>query len=621
MSSPHSSPDGRPDVRSDVRPDGLHGSPDAGRGAARRGGGPGPAADDSPAPSGTDAVGHAEAAGDLLGRRLVGQGRLGERELARALRVQEENGGRLGELLVQLGFVAERDVARVLASQLGLALAGADDYGEVAVLPNQVTPEFLRHAGALPIDESDQHVVVAMADPTDRYTLDALALALGKRVEPRVGVRSEIEAAFQRQYGEAESSMAQIVADLDGPEESEVDDIQRLRDQASEAPIIRVVNLLVTRALRTRASDIHVEPFESALKVRYRIDGVLRDVEAPPVRSTAAVISRVKVMAGLNIAERRRPQDGRIKLRIEGREVDMRISTVPTMHGESVVMRILDKSSVPLDFPSLGFTPDLLPTFEEVLGRPHGIVLVTGPTGSGKTTTLYAALQRLNTPDKKLLTVEDPVEYQLEGINQIQVKPQIGLDFASALRSILRQDPDVIMVGEMRDLETAKIAVQSALTGHKVFSTLHTNDAASSVTRMLDMGIEDFLLTSTLNGILAQRLVRTLCTACRETYRAPRDRIEALGITPPQPGREVTLYRAPGCDECEGTGYRGRTGILELLVVSDAVGRAILEHGDAKAIQRVALDEGMRSMYEDGLRKALAGLTTVEEVVRVTQEG
>jgi general secretion pathway protein E len=463
-------------------------------------------------------------------------------------------------------------------------------------------------------------VVVAVANPLDDYAVEALQLATGKRVVWQVGVASEIESAFQRQYTNGTSSMAQIVEDIGTSELDETEDIRHLKDLASEAPIIRVVNLLITRALECSASDIHIEPFENALKVRYRVDGVLRDVEAPPVRSSAAVISRIKVMANLNIAERRLPQDGRIRIRIAGREFDMRISTTPTMHGESVVMRILDKATVPLDFRALGFASELLPVFEELLMRPHGIILSTGPTGSGKTTTLYAALSTLNTPDRKVVTVEDPVEYQLNGINQIQIKPQIGLTFANALRSILRQDPDVIMVGEMRDLETCKIAVQAALTGHKVFSTLHTNDAASSVTRLLDMGIEDYLLTSTLNGVLAQRLVRTLCPQCKKPYLALPELAEELRLSRFSRPGEVTLFEAVGCGHCDRSGYRGRTSILELLVMSDPVRQIVLNRGDAGAINRAAVDHGMTSMYEDGLRKAVAGLTTIEEVVRVTQE-
>jgi len=556
-----------------------------------------------------------------LGALLVERGKLDRDKLERALRLRSESEERLGVLLVRLGLAAERDVAEALATQVGLPLARAEDYPETPVLQDQVAPEFLQQARVLPLVETPEQLVVAMADPFDHFALDALRLATGKQVEVRVGLDSDIEAAFQRQYANG-GAMGQMVEDIRSPEEeqAELDDIQHLKDLASEAPIIRLVNLVISRALKAGASDIHIEPFESSLKIRYRVDGVLREVDAPPTRHTAAVISRIKVMANLDIAERRLPQDGRIRLRIEGREIDMRISTVPTMHGESVVMRILDKSSLPLDFRALGFTPQMLPDFEALLALPHGIILVTGPTGSGKTTTLYAALHALNTPEKKIITVEDPVEYQLEGVNQIQVKPRIGLDFANALRSILRQDPDVIMVGEMRDTETARIAVQSALTGHKVFSTLHTNDAASSVTRLLDMQVEDYLLTSTLSGVLAQRLVRTLCTECREAYAALPELVARLGLERLGAGEGTSLYRAVGCAHCEHTGYRGRTSILELLVMSDPVRQAVLQHGDAQAIRDAALEHGMVSMYQDGLRKALDGQTSVEEVVRVVQE-
>ena len=554
-----------------------------------------------------------------LGDVLVERGKVEVDQIARALRLQRESGERIGALLVQLGFIAERDLAEALAELLELRFVESDEYRSVPVLP-QISAEFLQRARLIPIREEDTSVVVAMADPLDDFAAEAVRLAVGKEVVRRVGVSTEIEAARRRLYAEGGSSMGQIVEAIGDEEGHEQGDVEQLRDLASEAPIIRVVNLVIAEALEARASDIHLEPFESELHVRYRIDGVLRPVDAPPAHSAAAVVSRIKVMANLNIAERRLPQDGRIKLRIEGREIDMRVSTVPTMHGESVVMRILDKSQLPLDFAALGFTPDILPKFQSVLARPHGIFLVTGPTGSGKTTTLYAALNALNTPEKKILTVEDPVEYQLDGVNQIQVKPQIGLGFADALRSILRQDPDIIMVGEMRDLETATMAVQSALTGHQVFSTLHTNDSVSSVTRMLDMGVEDFLLTSTVNGVLAQRLVRTLCESCREPYVASSERLAQAGF-PEELDGDVILYRAKGCAQCEDSGYRGRTCILELLIMTDPIRQAVLEHADASTLRAVALSHGMVGMYEDGLAKAVAGVTTVEEVVRVTQEG
>ena len=416
--------------------------------------------------------------------------------------------------------------------------------------------------------------------------------------------------------------MGQIVENLSEAEVVGEDDVEHLRDLASEAPVIRLVNLIIQRAVEARASDIHIEPFENRLKVRYRIDGVLQEVEAPPSRSTAAVISRIKIMAKLNIAERRLPQDGRIMIRVQGKELDLRVSTIPTVYGESVVMRLLDRETVVLDFWELGFTDHVLKPFLEVLHMPHGIILVTGPTGSGKTTTLYTGLQKLNAPVRKIITVEDPVEYQLEGINQIQVKHSIGLTFAGALRSIVRQDPDVIMIGEMRDLETARIAIQSALTGHVVLSTVHTNDAAGGITRLLDMGVEDYLMTSTVNGILAQRLVRKICMSCREPYEALPEMVKELNLNKLVKGRKkkITLYHPKGCEECSHTGYRGRMGIFEFLIVSDPIRRLILQHADSTQVFEQAQKEGMRIMYEDGLVKCLEGGTTVEEILRVTQE-
>jgi general secretion pathway protein E len=420
--------------------------------------------------------------------------------------------------------------------------------------------------------------------------------------------------------GAGKSLMGQLLDNFGSDEEIDAADVEHLKDLASEAPVIRMVNLIMQRAVESRASDIHVEPFEQRLKVRFRVDGVLKEVEAPPVRSTAAVISRIKIMAKLNIAERRLPQDGRIKLQVVGKELDLRVSTVPTMYGESVVIRLLHKESIKFDFATLGFDGDVLQRFLEVLALPHGIILITGPTGSGKSTTLYTALHKINTPERKIITVEDPVEYQLEGVNQIQTKPQIGLTFASALRSIVRQDPDVIMIGEMRDLETARIAVQSALTGHLVLSTLHTNDAAGGVARLMDMGLEDYLITSTVNGILGQRLVRRLCPHCRETYPALQEMVYELKLDRFQPDGKVFLSRAVGCEQCDGLGYKGRLAIVEFLVMSDDLRRLVMTHAQARQIEELALKQGMRTMYEDGMRKAVAGLTTIEEVMRVTSD-
>jgi len=546
---------------------------------------------------------------------LLHEGKLTPSQLERAQRMQDESGSTLASLLVQLGFVAERDLARSLANALGLPLAEGRQLIGLPGLQDSISLDFLARSQAIPVAEDDTGVDVAMADPEDSFTLQALTLALGKPVRPQVATGSDIQAALQQLRG----AEAEPLDSADHNTEANLDDVEHLRDLASEAPVIRLVNQLISRAIELHASDIHIEPFEDSLTVRYRVDGVLRDVPAPPATSAAAVISRIKVLANLNIAERRLPQDGRIKLRIEGREVDMRISTLPTLHGESVVLRLLDQGDVPLDFTVLGFEGDNLRRFQALLARPQGIVLVTGPTGSGKTTTLYAALETLNTPEKKILTVEDPVEYQLKGINQIQVKPAIDLTFANALRAILRQDPDIIMIGEMRDRETAAIAVQSALTGHKVFSTLHTNDAPSSVTRLLDMGVEDYLLTSTLDGIVAQRLVRKLCSHCRTPYQPEPKWVRETGLDRIAGSDQVTLYQANGCEHCDHSGYRGRAAILELLVMSEPVRSAILEHRDADSIRAAAIANGMAPMRDDGLRKALAGLTTVAEVERVCQ--
>ncbi len=572
-----------------------------------------------------------------LGALLVECQKLSPADLQRAQRVREGSGEALDTLLVKLGLVSERDMAEALVAQLNLPLVRPADYPDAPVTNGAVSPRFFKESRAIPLFEDEQGLTVAMANPTDDYVLTALRLATGKPIAPRVAIPSELEVAFERLYGSGRSAMGQIVDSIGLADDlTDEEQIQHLKELASEAPVIRLVNLMIARAVESRASDIHIEPFENRLKIRYRVDGVLREVESPPSRLSAAVISRIKIMAKLNIAERRLPQDGRIQLRAQGKEIDLRVSTVPTLYGESVVMRILDKASVVLDFSVLGFSPRTLKRFREILALPHGILLVTGPTGSGKTTTLYTALQTLNTPERKILTVEDPVEYQLEGINQIQAKPQINLTFAHALRAIVRQDPDVIMIGEMRDLETAGIAVQSALTGHLVLSTLHTNDAAGSITRLLDMGVDDYLLTSTISGILAQRLVRLLCVHCRQPYPALPELVTEMRLhrftetsdkplTPnPSPtggeGSTITLYRPVGCEHCGGTGYRGRAAIMEFLVMSDPLRRLVLKHADAGELQAAAQQEGMDTMYEDGLRKAVAGLTTIEEVLRVTTQ-
>ncbi len=549
---------------------------------------------------------------------LLDKERLKDADVLRARRLQAETGGSLLTLLARLGLVSERDHAEACAEVLGLPLVSARDAPELPPEGVVLTPKFMKQFHVVPVAESDDHVEVLLADPQEAYTLDAVRLATGRDVHASIALRSEIDDLIERWHGQGRSAMGAIVETAEG-ESGDMDDVEHLRDLASEAPVIRLVNLIIQRAVEMRASDIHIEPFESRLKVRYRIDGVLEEGESPPQNLTAAVISRVKIMAKLNIAERRLPQDGRIMLRVQGKELDLRVSTMPTAHGESVVMRLLDRETVVFDFHKLGFTDNFLPQFQQVLQQPHGILLVTGPTGSGKTTTLYTALSKLNTPGVKIITVEDPVEYQIEGINQIQAKPQIGLDFTHALRSIVRQDPDIIMIGEMRDLETARIAIQSALTGHLVLSTLHTNNAAGGITRMLDMGVEDYLLTSTINGILAQRLVRRLEPEHAQAYPASPEEIEKFSLRKYQPEGEIHLFR-PRASELSPTGYLGRTTIMEFLVMDDALRRAVMRHAGMGELEQLARDAGMRTMYEDGIVKALAGVTTIEEVLRVTED-
>ena len=556
-------------------------------------------------------------ADERIAALLLQRGKLKEADLVRARRLQEESGDGLLSLLGRLGLVSERDHAEACAAELGLPLRSARDVPQLPPDDVALGVKFMKQFHVVPVALDADGVDVLLADPQDPYVLDAVRLASGREPRPAVALRSEIDELIERWHGQGRSAMEGIVENAEG--EAGFDDVEHLRDLASEAPVIRLVNLIIQRAVELRASDIHIEPFENRLKVRYRIDGVLEEGESPPQNLTAAVISRIKIMAKLNIAERRLPQDGRIMLRVQGKELDLRVSTIPTAHGESVVMRLLDRETVVLDFHRLGFTDAFLPQFQQVLAQPHGILLVTGPTGSGKTTTLYTALSKLNTNDVKIITVEDPVEYQIEGINQIQAKPQIGLDFANALRSIVRQDPDIIMIGEMRDLETAKIAIQSALTGHLVLSTLHTNNAAGGITRLLDMGVEDYLLTSTVNGILAQRLVRRLEPTHAEQYPASPEEIEKFGLRRWQPSGEVFLYR-PRPSALAPTGYLGRTTIMEFLVMNDELRRAVMRHAGMGELEKLAREAGMRTMYEDGIGKALAGLTTIEEVLRVSED-
>jgi general secretion pathway protein E len=552
-------------------------------------------------------------------RRLLGErGLLPPAAFERACRLEIESGERIDHIAGKLGLVSERDLAAAYAELIGSPLLDPTDFPDEPVAAERIGRVFLKQARVIPLAESEAALVVGMADPLDDAAVRALAFALDKEICRRAALPADIETAYERLYGEGRPAIDRIYDAAGDREDEDRDaDLERLKDLASEAPVIRIVNALINRAVEMGASDIHLESDESRLRLRYRIDGVLREIEPPPARLKSAIVSRLKIMAKLNIAERRLAQDGRIRLAVRGKEIDFRVSTTPAIHGESVVLRILDRGSLALDFAELGFDDDLLGPFLEVLNRPHGIVLVTGPTGSGKTTTLYTALTTLNSPDSKILTVEDPIEYVLEGINQVQVKPQIGLTFASALRSFLRQDPDIMMIGEIRDLETAQIAVQAALTGHLVLSTVHTNDAASAMTRLLDMGIEDYLLTSTVNGVLAQRLVRKLCRACRQPYHPSPELCERLGLIDDV---AATLYRPAGCKACSATGYAGRTMISELMPMTDGIRPLVLRHAEARELQAQAIGAGMQTMYAHGIKKALAGITTIEEVIRVTRD-
>lgn len=554
-----------------------------------------------------------------LGGWLVTSGKLSETDLQRALQVQTLSGGSFIQILVRLGLVAERDIAQTLMDHQGWRLLTAEEYPSEPVLDDGlISPLYMREQQLLPIADDGTVLRLAMLNPNDTQAVQAVALATGREVRPELALGSELEAAYERLYGAGAQQAVDELATVEGA--AGIDDIERLRDMASEAPVIRLVNSVFARALDTRASDIHIEPFEHHLAIRFRIDGVLQEIETPAVQLAPAVISRLKILSKLNIAERRLPQDGRIQLRLQGRPIDLRVSTVPTMHGESVVMRILDKQSINLELDSIGLSASNLRDFKSVLDKPNGIFLVTGPTGSGKTTTLYSALNRLNTVDRKILTVEDPVEYQISGVNQIQTASKVGLDFANALRSILRQDPDVVMIGEIRDRETAAIAIQAALTGHIVLSTLHTNDAASAITRLLDMGMEDYLLTSTVNAVMSQRLVRVLCEHCKRSEPLDLESVAHMGVEHMLPAGEAVRVCVPvGCDECAHTGYRGRMGIHELLLMNDAVRHEVLKKSSSEQIYRVAREHGLINMFEDGFGKVLQGLTSLAEVLRVAQ--
>jgi len=526
------------------------------------------------------------------------------------------------ERLISSGLINEEQYRKAVEGFLGVPFITIKDLPQEPLLVNHLSLEFMKESKFIPVRLVENELTVAMSNPFDFYTLDAIRVATGYEVRVLYAREDGILWAIEQYYGSGTTSMEKIIEDMESVPEFHVEDeenVDHLRDMASEGPVIRLVNLIITKAIEMRASDIHFEPFEDQFRVRYRIDGVLHDVESPPKRLQPAIVSRVKIMAKMNIAERRLPQDGRIMLRVKGKEIDFRVSSVPTIYGESIVLRILDKSSIVLDIEKLGFPEDTLKGFDDLIERPHGIILVTGPTGSGKTTTLYCALGKINSPDKKIITVEDPVEYQLKGINQIQVKPSIGLSFANALRSIVRQDPDVILIGEIRDAETAEIAIHSALTGHLVLSTLHTNDAPSSITRLIDMGMEDFLLSSTIIGILAQRLVRVACPHCQSPYTPDSAILKEMSPSSEKP-ENWKVIEVKGCEHCAQTGYWGRAGIFEFLKVTDEIQKLILAKKDSNTIKEAARKQGMRTLREDGWLKVKQGVTTVSEVLRVTQE-
>src|SRR5271168_5128564 len=551
----------------------------------------------------------------LLGELLLRSGKVSAEDIERALELQKTTQDRLGKLLVDLGMLTEHDLLEAMSGQLHIPKIESSEFPELPPEIKTLSPRFMRAGKFFPFDQRGSGLCIAFADPLDHETLESIQLVTNQKSIVYLATETDIRNAIEKFYGVGTSSLGRLVESFGQGEGEEGvftgEDAEHLRDLALEAPVIRLVNLLISRAVENRASDIHIEPMERELRVRFRVDGVLYPVEAPPRQMASAVISRVKLMAKLNIAERRLPQDGSIRLKVIGKDIDLRVSTLPTMYGESVVMRILARNDTRLtDLEKLGFAPEMLVRMRKITSRPHGIFLVTGPTGSGKSTTLYGALGQINQTDKKILTLEDPIEYENPGVNQVQVNPQIGLTFAAGLRHIVRQDPDVIMVGEIRDLETAEIAIRAALTGHLVFSTLHTNDAPSAITRLIDMGVENYLITSSVVAVLAQRLVRLICTNCK---------VEADKRFTPT-GDQIQTYKGAGCERCFGSGYKGRFGIFELMELKDDIRRLIMEKADAGKLTSAARGNGMRNLREDGWLKVSQGVTTAEEVLRVTQE-
>ena len=556
-------------------------------------------------------------------RILLRHEKISEKVLKEIKNNNLHSGNYMGKTLVDHGYIHTQTLLETLSTELGLPYIKKDQYPNsgLPVEGLSISEAFLREKIIFPLQLKENNLIVAVFDPFDLYTIEDLKVSLGKNIRVVLSSEQDILESIELHYGKGGgSAMDRMVGNINDDDlhglDSMDENTEHIRDMASEAPVIKLVNHIISEAIESRASDIHFEPFADELLLRYRIDGILHEFDPPPKRLSSAITTRIKIMAKMDISERRLPQDGRIKLKILGKDIDMRVSTLPTLHGESVVMRILDRGNLLLDLSQMGFPKKVHEELEALILKPYGKLLVTGPTGSGKTTTLYAALSKINTPNKKIITVEDPVEYQMRGINQIHVKPQIGLNFASGLRSIVRQDPDVIMVGEIRDPETAEISIQAALTGHLVFSTVHTNDAAGAITRLLDMGIENFLISSALLGVLAQRLVRVICPDCKEEKSlAPALRAE-MG----QLGKEdIKVYHGKGCKACSQTGFRGRCGVYELLVIDDNIRELILKKSTAQIIRDQARQKGMTTLREDGWDKVVKGITTVEEILRVTQ--
>ena len=557
-----------------------------------------------------------------LGEMLVKAKLITEEQLKKALAQQEASGGRLGTNLVKLGYLTEEEITSFLSKQYGVPAINLANFEIDPNVIRLVPPEIAQKHMVIPINRTGAVLTLAMADPSNIFAVDDIKFLTGFKVEPVVAAETSIKNAVNKHY-DSVGAVEDIMKDFDDREISAVTvyeesiDIGQIQKATEDAPVVKLVNLILTDAIRKGASDIHVEAYERAFRVRYRIDGVLYEVMQPPTRLKPAITSRLKIMALLDIAERRLPQDGRIKVKVGQKEIDFRVSTLPTLFGEKVVLRLLDKSTLQLDMTKLGFESKALADFEKAILAPFGMVLVTGPTGSGKTTTLYSALNRLNSTETNIMTAEDPVEFNLPGINQLQVKPEIGLNFATALRSFLRQDPDIIMVGEIRDYETAEIAIKAALTGHLVLSTLHTNDAPSTISRLLNMGVEPFLVAASTNIILAQRLARKICGNCKEEIHLPPQALIDMGFSPEEV-KTLKCYQGKGCTECSDTGCRGRVALYEVMVVTEDIKEAILQGASAGELKELARKNGMKTLREAGLQKIREGITTIQEVMRVT---